>query len=222
MKLIDNIYHYIWSGQDNNCNSYLLANLLKDGGHVLVDPGHVQTPQSKEPALNQLLSLIQADGLDPRKIGMVLLTHFHPDHCEGAIALQREWDCLVGIHETEAEFFAQYGGVTDLFLQEGNLEFSNETTMDLQIYHSPGHSPGHVTIYDPALKVLIAGDLIFYRSTGRADLPGGSSEQMKQSIKRLAELDIEYLLCGHPYGHPGVLKGKKEIQENFDTIKAMF
>jgi glyoxylase-like metal-dependent hydrolase (beta-lactamase superfamily II) len=61
--------------------------------------------------------------------------------------------------------------------------------------------------------------VIFYGSTGRVDLPGGDARQLRQSIERLSEMDIEYLLCGHPYGHPGLLVGKEEIQQNFDTLK---
>ncbi len=56
-------------------------------------------------------------------------------------------------------------------------------------------------------------------STGRVDLPGGSAKALKQSIERLSDLDVEYLLCGHPYGHPGIIKGRVEVQENFEFIK---
>ena len=89
----------------------------------------------------------------------------------------------------------------------------------MDCFHSPGHSPGHITIYWPDKKVLIAGDVIFYRSTGRVDLPGGSAKTLRQSIERLSQLDIEYLLCGHPYGHPGIIRGKAAVQENFEFIK---
>ena len=36
----------------------------------------------------------------------------------------------------------------------------------------------------------------------------------------LSRLDVEYLLCGHPYGHPGVIEGKETIEKNFAFIKA--
>ena len=91
--------------------------------------------------------------------------------------------------------------------------------MKLEIFLSPGHSPGHITIYWPERKVLITGDVIFYQSTGRVDLPGGSAADLKQSIERLSGLDVEYLLCGHPYGHPGVIEGKTAVQQNFTFVK---
>lgn len=222
MNLVNNFYHYIWSGQDNNCNSYLIADVLKDGGHVLIDPGHIQTPQTNEPAIQTLAQSISQDGIDPTKIGLILLTHYHPDHCEGALAFQKQFETMVTINELEAEFYEKYGASVDLFLTEGNLELSGKNKLNLHIYHVPGHSPGHMAIYCPKNKVLIAGDLVFYRSTGRVDLPGGNVEQMKHSIDRMAELDVDYLLCGHPYGHPGVIEGKDEIIKNFEEIKSMF
>jgi hypothetical protein len=51
------------------------------------------------------------------------------------------------------------------------------------------------------------------------DLPGGSGRQLRESIDRLSQLEIEYLLCGHPYGHPGIIVGKREVADNFDSIK---
>jgi len=40
-----------------------------------------------------------------------------------------------------------------------------------------------------------------------------------EGIRGISELDIEYLLCGHPYGHPGIIKGKSTVQENFEFIR---
>jgi glyoxylase-like metal-dependent hydrolase (beta-lactamase superfamily II) len=77
-----------------------------------------------------------------------------------------------------------------------------------------------VTFYWPEKQVLIAGDCIFYRSTGRTDFPGGNAVALRKTIDRLSRLDIEYLLCGHAYGSSGVLEGREAIQENFRFIKA--
>jgi glyoxylase-like metal-dependent hydrolase (beta-lactamase superfamily II) len=129
---------------------------------------------------------------------------------------REQYGAKVAIHEAEARIYEMMGGAADLLLREGELELGE---MSLKILHSPGHSPGHITIYWPREKALIAGDVIFYGSTGRVDLPGGNAGQLKQSIERLSELEIEVLVCGHPYGHPGLLRGADEIQQNFDTIK---
>lgn len=219
MKLLDSLYAYIWQGNDNNCNSYLFANALKDSKHLLVDPGHVTTPFYREAGLDRLFREIESDGLNARQIGLVILTHCHPDHCEAAKVIRKQNGALVALNQADETMYKSLGGRVDLYLQEGELVLDQQDTLRLDIFHAPGHSPGHITIYWPDGKVLIAGDVIFYRSTGRVDLPGGSAKTLKQSIERLSELDIEYLLCGHPYGHPGIIKGKSTVQENFEFIK---
>jgi hydroxyacylglutathione hydrolase len=221
MKLIENLHAYVWPGRDNNCNSYLFARAFDGDRHVVVDPGHLVTPALGEPGLERLYAEMRGDGIDPNGIGMVLLTHCHPDHCESARTIRKDNKALVALHEAESGFYTTHlGGRVDLYLDEGNLDLGLQDPLHLEIFHSPGHSPGHITIYWPEQKVLIAGDLIFYRGTGRVDLPGGSAGQLRDSIERVSKLEIETLLCGHPYGHPGIIRGREEVRENFAFLKA--
>jgi glyoxylase-like metal-dependent hydrolase (beta-lactamase superfamily II) len=219
MHLVADLFSYVWPGRDNNCNSYVLARVLKDDRHVVIDPGHVTTPALREPGLESLCTRMEEDGIDPAAIGLVLLTHCHPDHSEAANVLRERTGALVALHEAEADLYARFGGKVDLFLGEGDLELGAESPLRLQVFHSPGHSPGHTTVYWPREKVLIAGDLIFYQSTGRVDLPGGDARALTNSINRLSELDIECILCGHPYGHSGVIRGADEVQRNFEFLR---
>lgn len=219
MRLVADLFAYVWSGRDNNCNSYVLAGVLKDDRHVLIDPGHVTTPALGEAGLQGLRDEMARDGIDPDAVGLVLLTHCHPDHSEAASVIRERCGALVAIHQAEAEIYARFGGVVDLFLGEGSLDLGTQSPVHLTVFHSPGHSPGHTTIYWPREKVLIAGDLIFYRSTGRVDLPGGDARAMKDSIERLAQLEIDYVLCGHPYGHSGIIQGADEVRANFDFLR---
>jgi glyoxylase-like metal-dependent hydrolase (beta-lactamase superfamily II) len=219
MRLVDNLYAYVWQGNDNNCNSYLFANALEDSKHLLVDPGHISTPFYREAGLDRLFREIASDGLNARQIGLVILTHCHPDHCEAAKVIREQNGTLVALNKADEPIYKDLGGKVDIYLQEGDLVLGQEGQLKLNIFHSPGHSPGHITIYCPEQKVLIAGDVIFYHSTGRVDLPGGSAKTLRQSIERLSDLDIEYLLCGHSYGHPGVIKGKAAVRENFEFVR---
>ncbi len=220
MKLVKNLHAYVWRGNDNNCNRYLFASVMKDGKHVLIDPGHTVTPYYGEPGLESLITEMKQDGLDIKDAGMVILTHGHQDHCDAAKAVKELSGALIAMHRGDEPSYRHQGGKVDIYLEEGELLLGDkEPKFKLNIYHSPGHSPGHITIYWPEEKVLIAGDVIFYLSTGRVDLPGGSAALLTQSIERLAKLDIEYVLCGHPYGHPGIIKGKTAVQRNFDYIK---
>jgi glyoxylase-like metal-dependent hydrolase (beta-lactamase superfamily II) len=222
MKIVDELYAYPYRGNDNNCNTYVFGGVLSGGKHVVVDPGHLTTPARQEPGLERLFGEMGRDGLDPSRIGLAILTHGHPDHVESAIILRQQFSCLVALHQADEPTYKAMGGKVDVFLEEGDLTFQAKKTLQLQIYHSPGHTPGHITVYWPAQKVLIAGDCIFYRSTGRTDFPGGSAQELKNTIGRLAKLDTNWLLCGHAYGNPGIIKGKEAVQENFDIIQNFF
>jgi glyoxylase-like metal-dependent hydrolase (beta-lactamase superfamily II) len=87
--------------------------------------------------------------------------------------------------------------------------------LELKVFHTPGHSPGSLSVYSPKQKVLFTGDLIFKNGIGRTDLPGGNSTLLKKSVERLRELEIEILLPGHGE----IISGAKEIRANFDTIE---
>lgn len=218
--MVGELFAYVWSGRDNNCNSYVLAGVLDDKRHVVIDPGHVTTPALGEAGIQGLYLEMEKDGIDPAAVGLVLLTHFHPDHSEAANVVREEQRALVAIHEAEADIYARLGGKVDLLLAEGNLNLGTESPVELTVFHSPGHSPGHATFYWRREKVLIAGDLIFYRNTGRVDIPGGNAGALKSSIKRLSGLEIEYLLCGHPYGHSGIIEGRDEVRRNLEFLQA--
>jgi hypothetical protein len=51
------------------------------------------------------------------------------------------------------------------------------------------------------------------------DIPGGDAGQLKESIEKVASLDVELLLTGHQYGAPGILEGKDLIARNYDGIR---
>jgi len=222
MNITDNLYAYVWRGRDNNCNSYVFAHVLTDGRHAIVDPGHIVTPYFQEPALERLSEGMARDGIADAGVGLIILTHAHPDHCEAAVAFREQGRSLVALHEADEPNYRMMGGKVDIFLENGTLELGKEKTAKLQIFHTPGHTPGHIAIYWPERKVLIAGDCIFYRSIGRTDFPGGDARALQKSIAVLSELDVEYLLCGHPYGNSGIIRGREAVRDNFKFIKNFF
>ncbi len=218
MKLTDNLFAYVWQGNDNNCNSYLFANTLGTK-HILIDPGHIVTPFFKEAGFDRLVNGIEKDGLKLEDIGLVFITHAHPDHIEAARSFKQKYGAKIAIHKLEETAFRMFkAGVVDITLTEGNLKIDNLVTEPLEVIHTPGHSAGEVSLYWPAKKALAVGDVIFYHNTGRVDLPGGDPDLLKASIARLSKLDVEYLLCGHPYQNPGVISGKEKVKENFDFL----
>jgi hydroxyacylglutathione hydrolase len=219
MKLSDNLFAYVWQGNDNNCNSYVFANTLSNNKHILIDPGHIITPYLKEKGCDTLVKSINQDGLKVEDIGLVFLTHAHPDHIEAAKMFKEKYQALVAVHPDDAQVYTMFnGGKVDLYLEEGQFKGDGLIQTKLEIYHTPGHSRGEVSLYWPEKKAVAVGDVVFFRNTGRVDLPGGDPALLKSSIEKLAKLDLEYVLCGHPYGHPGVIQGAEEIKKNFEFI----
>jgi glyoxylase-like metal-dependent hydrolase (beta-lactamase superfamily II) len=240
MKLVDNIYAYLWKGRGNNCHSYLFSNVLRGKRpHVLIDPGHVVNEMS-EKCLEKLISSLLRDNIAPEKIGLIINTHSHPDHCEASQPLAQmnsgsggDGDqALIAIDKTEDEYrrtiaeqMSRMLGLTvefepDFYLQEGELSLGRgDEKLNLQIIHAPGHSPGSICIYSPKNKVLITGDVVFNGSVGRTDLPGGSSRTLKKSIEKLSELDVEYMLPGHSTNYGDIIWGKNNVVQNFAFIR---
>jgi hydroxyacylglutathione hydrolase len=219
MKLTDNLYAYVWKGNDNNCNTFLFANVLEGKKHIIIDPGHEVTPYFHEPAFEMLNTEIDKDGLKTADIGLLILTHAHPDHIESAARFKSQSRALIAMHKDDEQMYEMFSGSpVDVHLEEGELKLDKPLLSKLEIIKTPGHSPGHISVYWPAEKALAVGDVIFFHNTGRVDLPGGDPILLKKSIDRLSKLDVEYLLCGHPYENPGVIRGKEAVRKNFEFV----
>lgn len=241
MRLVDDLYSYMWEGKGNNSHSYLFASVLRgEKPHVLVDPGHVDN-EVGEHCFEGLVAAMARDGLKVEDVGLVINTHAHPDHCEASTAVVERTAgdggtgrALVAIHEAEEAYRQKLGEMMarvlgrnvdfepDLYLREGELNLGKEGRLSLRIMHTPGHSPGSISIYWPEGKVLISGDVVFYGGIGRTDIPGGDGKLLRQSIERLSELDIEYLLPGHSTEYGGILKGGDKVKQNFSFIRVNY
>jgi hydroxyacylglutathione hydrolase len=212
MQISPNLYAYPWSSMAaNNCNTYLST----AGKVMMVDPGHAQLYGNVENGLAK-------DGIKDVP-ELVILTHCHPDHMEAASMLQKI-GAKVAMGEKEAEFLEGEGkslaaalGMSapeitfDLFLKQGELDLGGEK---FQVIDTPGHTPGHICLYQPSLKTLYTGDLVFAQGVGRVDFPGGSGEQLKRSILEVSKLDVELVLPGHG----PIIKGTEQVKANFEMI----
>jgi glyoxylase-like metal-dependent hydrolase (beta-lactamase superfamily II) len=71
-------------------------------------------------------------------------------------------------------------------------------SLDVQVLHTPGHSPGHVAYYFPQEQTIVGGDLIIGGSIGRTDLPDSNHADLERSVRRIMSLpDDTRLLGGH-------------------------
>jgi len=90
--------------------------------------------------------------------------------------------------------------------------------MEVQVIHTPGHSPGHVMYYFPEQSLLVGGDLIIGGSVGRTDLPDANYATLQKSIRRIMQLAPQtQLLPGH--GGPSTLAD--EMRDNPYVQEAM-
>jgi len=236
LKITDNLYGFFWQGRGNNCNAYLFTDVLEgERPHVIIDPGYIVN-EFREPCFKQLTAAMKMLDLDPQDTGLILNTHAHPDHCAAGEMLTQntvktkppliafaweEYAFLRTLKEKASRAAGLFLEKLEPFflLDEGSLNLGKIT---LQVLITPGHSPGGACFYWPEQKILFSGDVVFYGSVGRTDLPGGSLSQLQESIERLSGLDVECLLPGHFTQYGAVIRGREKVIRNFQAIKMFF
>lgn len=152
----------------------------------IIDPG-CYFPAERD----ELKTGIEKAGLTPV---LLLNTHCHLDHVFGNKFVHDTWGLDLHLHEKEKPVldfapisgerwqlpFDNYDGPL-VYLKEGNFIKIGED--QLEIRFTPGHSPGSVSFYSADNGFIIGGDVLFNRSIGRTDLPGGSMETLMESIR---------------------------------------
>ena len=165
-------------------NGYVLFDESKDC--VIIDPG-AYTSQEQ----NELSRFIESQKLTPVKL---LNTHCHIDHVLGNAFVHSLYGLLPEFHKLELELLHAIPGyapqmgiryelspLPKTFLSEsGKIAFGQS---ELELIFAPGHSPGHLCFHSSVDNFLIGGDVLFYQSIGRTDLPGGNHQQLLDNIK---------------------------------------
>nr|WP_325212197.1 MBL fold metallo-hydrolase [uncultured Oscillibacter sp.] len=139
--------------------------------------------------------------LEGTAVRYILLTHGHYDHTGAAEALLKAYpDAALYIHE--ADFLGVDPALFPLSAGRDGVKFYGEGDslplgeLTLQVFHTPGHSKGSVTLR--CGNLLFCGDTLFAGSCGRTDLAGGSMTEMLASLRRLGELEGDLqVLPGH-------------------------
>ena len=181
----------------------------EENSAILVDPGD-------EP--NVLLRAIDATKCELKSI---ICTHGHFDHIGATAAIQKNWNLPLLAHEDGKPLIETMQSIQSTYgfprTEDPDVEyFSGESSLlklgslSIELIHTPGHCPGHIIIKLP--ENVIVGDLIFARSVGRTDLPGGSFPTLENSIRTaLYTLDEETAL--HPGHGPSTSVGE-EMEHN--------
>ncbi|MDO6415873.1 MBL fold metallo-hydrolase [Sphingomonas sp. BIUV-7] len=151
-------------------------------------------------------------------IERLLVTHGHIDHCGGTAILAKELGVPIEGPHAEDRFWIdrladdgrKYGIAGTPFEPDRWLEDGDRVTVGalvLDVYHCPGHTPGHVVFHHAPSQLAIVGDVLFQGSIGRTDFPRGNHQDLLDAITtKLWPLgDATAFICGHgpmsSFGH---------------------
>jgi hydroxyacylglutathione hydrolase len=166
-------------------NTYVLFDDSREC--VIIDPG---CSDAHEEIV--LATFVETNKL---KVKLLLNTHCHIDHVLGNWFVKKKYQVDLLIHQAEEVvlnavkvYAPNYGFPAyqetkpDAYLQESDeVKFGNQI---MQVLFVPGHAPGHIAFYNANEKILISGDVLFYNSVGRTDLPGGNTQTLMDSIQK--------------------------------------
>jgi hydroxyacylglutathione hydrolase len=208
---------YFVPGQDEfipDANTYFVGN-ASSRDFSLVDPGLTGKGRYKIESLRNM-------GIELSFIRRIILTHTHIDHMGCLSEIQRQIPSAeLWVHSLEAMALEEgdervvYGDMSrsmcqtryglspgafhvqvDRKLQGG--ETFNLGGMKWEVIHVPGHSAGSIALYERSKKILISGDVVYADyAVGRVDLHGADVCELRKSLMRLADLEVEILLPGH-------------------------
>ncbi len=150
---------------------------------AVVDPGG---------DIDKITQAIDAHGV---KVEKIILTHGHLDHVGATVVLADKLDAeVVGPHKDDEFWLQALPQQSQMFGFPPAQPFEPDTWLShkdvikvgkwtLEVLHCPGHTPGHVVLYEPSAGMLIAGDVIFKGSIGRTDFPRGDGPTLVKSIR---------------------------------------
>ena len=166
---------------------------------AVIDPGGSE---------EEILAEIDEMGVD---VEYIIATHGHPDHVCGNRIIQEATGAKIIMHSADVQFFGKsevknYFSMLgleatpdpDIEVKEGDKIVFGE--VELEVLHTPGHTPGGICLYNA--PDLITGDTLFVGGLGRTDFPGGSHQDLLDSIHtKLLTMDPETVVWpGHGYG----------------------
>jgi hydroxyacylglutathione hydrolase len=176
-------------------NCYILGEERTKEG-VIIDPGG---------DLNLIEKTLKRLNLE---IKYIVLTHGHTDHIAVLSELKKMTQAQILIHQEDAEMLSEpeknlsafsfnfiSAPKADRLLKDKDKIKVGK--MELEVLHTPGHTQGSISLFVD--KIIFTGDLIFFGSVGRTDLPGGSYKELLRSIqeKVLDKEDDTIIYPGH-------------------------
>ncbi|GIF12998.1 MBL fold metallo-hydrolase [Actinoplanes teichomyceticus] len=178
---------------------FVSAYLLLRGSEVaVVDTGTAGSGAS-------IAAGLAAAGADWSAVKHLILTHHHPDHAGGLAEVEPRVKATVYAGAQDAATIVSDRALTSL--ADGDEVFG------LQIIGTPGHTAGHVSIFDPSTGTLVAGDALRTENGLQGANPQYTADEKAAaaSVKKLAGLDVKVILPGH--GAPLTTGAKEALQK---------
>lgn len=168
------------------------------------------------------VSEIESRGLTPE---MILITHGHWDHIGDADALRNHFQIPMLVHGDDRHKLENPGHgdiqsfAPDQIIAEGDRVQLGAVAFD--VLHTPGHSPGQVSLYSVGEKVMIGGDTLFPGGYGTIEIADASAEQTVETIRRLLDLpDDTAVYPGH--GLPTTIGAERHWMERVAETGRLF
>jgi len=149
-------------------NCYIVGDTQTEEA-VIIDPGFDSTSEVKS-----ILKEIERNGF---RVKFIINTHGHQDHTSGNKVMKEATKAPILIHEYDAPLLRN--PPADKTLREGDIIELGE--VKLRVLHTPGHSKGSIALL--SADIVFSGDTLWAGTIGRYDLPGGSLEEIMNSLK---------------------------------------
>lgn len=198
-------------------NTYILWDDISKEA-IIIDPGMINDNERKI-----IDNFIESNNLT---LTHLVNTHMHIDHSFGVPYIIQKYNLqlkcnendqfLAGRLKDQADMFGLPIAVEDLTitvnLKDGDIiSIGSE---DLHILQVPGHSPGSIVLYVPKSGFIISGDVLFFSSVGRSDLPGGNHTQLIKGIQdKLLTLDPDTIV--YPGHGPETTIGQEKVNNPY-------
>jgi len=189
--------------------------LVVDEQLTLIDTGLIE-------GTSHIVDFINHLGRSPEEISLIILTHNHIDHIGGLAELKKLTSAKVAVHKADIgerkhppavgsryrvsldQFSSKLRSVFSIMPEDVDIQLEGGEVLEplggLEVIHTPGHTPGSISLYSKQNKLLIAGDLLRKRRKTLHLPPKMVSSDLKEgmeSVRKVSAYDIGILCFGH-------------------------
>lgn len=176
-------------------NCYLIT--AADNSAVIIDPA----------SSSDISAVLQSHDLS---LAGIVITHGHYDHFAGAAALQEEFEAPIYAPELDRDMFQSADKcwayfmrgipfvpiMPDCLYEDGDVFEAGG--IQFRVMSAPGHTAGSCLLFCDEYNALFTGDVLFKNGIGRTDGFSGSARQQEESLRKIKQIDGDYMImCGH-------------------------